>query len=479
MAVSQALRLLLTCMMLAGSTAVRIKGDGQKVLYLPKGESVNLGCPFASDPEDNTPDNDWDIEWKRTVPGQHPQDNPLLGYHDHQVIYPGSPDLQQRVGFTSADPSLYDASMQLRDVQVTDSATYECTVKKTTEAKHKVTITVQERPAVPQCTIIGDIAYGQDITLRCFTSVGSPPLSYRWSMMHGEQFRDWLPPGGSAGSVPGDLHIYDLCEDHVGTYQCAVGNNVGVSYCTVDVYLGGGVSYGWIIGGSVVIALLATALIVGGVIWCCLCCCGRAYCSGCCGAGQCPGCYCGKDHCWDCCCSCCEQRPKQECIEVKPSEICVDAEAPPSRPCSQAYSRASSLHSLLGYQTRSAQYTQGRKTAPAIVQVKMTPPPDSGTDVAISPEFPSPPSSESGEVSEPYYGAKGRGLYSPSSSEARYVKGEDHEGLSARPQVFPESPGYTTPTAELSDMQWKGGNGRHYKGGVVMMRSSSKEGLLI
>lgn len=70
----------------------------------------------------------------------------LLSYHDNRVIYPGPPDLQQRVGFISPDPSLYDASMQLRDVQITDSATYECKVKKTTEASHKVTITVQGGP---------------------------------------------------------------------------------------------------------------------------------------------------------------------------------------------------------------------------------------------------------------------------------------------------------------------------------------------
>nr|XP_028566809.1 V-set and immunoglobulin domain-containing protein 8-like [Podarcis muralis] len=244
--------------------AVRIKEKGQDVIYLPKGESVKLGCPFASDPEDDTPDNGWDIEWKQVKPGPHPQDYPLLSYHDNRVIYPGPPDLQQRVGFISPDPSLYDASMQLRDVQITDSATYECKVKKTTEASHKVTITVQERPLLPQCSIIGEIAYGADVTLRCFTSTGSPPLTYQWSMTHGHQFRDWMPPGGSMGSVPGDLHIRDLCEDHVGTYQCSVRNNVGVAYCSVDIYFGGGYQRGLIIVGSVIIPLLALALIIGG-----------------------------------------------------------------------------------------------------------------------------------------------------------------------------------------------------------------------
>ncbi|KAM3824869.1 LOW QUALITY PROTEIN: V-set and immunoglobulin domain-containing protein 8 [Vipera latastei] len=140
---SKGLRFLISCILIGAALAVRINEDGHKIIYLPKGESVKLGCPFSSDPEDNTPDNDWDIQWKQVKPGPYPQYNPLLGYHDHRIIYPGPPDLQKRVGFISSNPSLYDASMQLRDLQVSDSATYECTVKKTTEATRKVTITVQ------------------------------------------------------------------------------------------------------------------------------------------------------------------------------------------------------------------------------------------------------------------------------------------------------------------------------------------------
>lgn len=50
--------------------------------------------------------------------------------------------LLQRVNFASPDPSQYDASINLQDVQISDSATYECKVKKTTVATRKVTITV-------------------------------------------------------------------------------------------------------------------------------------------------------------------------------------------------------------------------------------------------------------------------------------------------------------------------------------------------
>ncbi|XP_053133734.1 V-set and immunoglobulin domain-containing protein 8-like [Hemicordylus capensis] len=463
-------QLLLFCLLLAAGSAVRINEEGQKVIYVPKGESVNLGCPFSSDPEDNTPDNDWDIEWRQVKPGPHQQGNPLLGYHDHRVIHGGPADLQQRVGFMSPDPSQYDASMQLRDLQIADSATYECTVKKTTEATRKVTITVQERPLAPECYIIGDIAYGQDITLRCISSMGSPPLQYRWTMTHGKQFRDWIPGRGTVGSVPGDYHIYDLCDDDVGTYQCSVGNNVGIAYCSVEISFNG-FNRGWIIGGSILISLLALALIIGGIIWCCWCCCWG---KGCCGG--CLGCYCGTDYCWDCCCSCCRGGQKQEqCGETKASEICVDADAPPSRPCSQAFSRVSSLHSLLGYQTRTPQYAQCRKYAPPIVQVKMTSPPDSDVSMVLTPEIPSPPSSEQGDAADPFYPVKGRDPYAPGD----YTKGESRDISTPRPHIYSNPHQFSTVTSDPGCVRWKNGDTKAYKGAVTMMRSPSKEGLLI
>lgn len=60
--------------------------------------------------------------------------------------------LQQRVTFVVPDPSDYDASINLNDVQVSDSATYECKVKKTTVATRKVTVMVLGESCAPAPT---------------------------------------------------------------------------------------------------------------------------------------------------------------------------------------------------------------------------------------------------------------------------------------------------------------------------------------
>ncbi|XP_060108020.1 V-set and immunoglobulin domain-containing protein 8-like [Heteronotia binoei] len=460
-------RFVLLCIISALSSAVRITDDGQKIIYLPRGESVKLGCPFSTDPEDNTPDSAWDIQWTQVKPGQYPQSNPLLSYHDHQIVRPGPPDLQQRVGFTSADPSLYDASMQLRDVQVTDSATYECTVKKTTEATHKVTIAVQERPAVPQCLIVGEVDYGNDITLRCFASAGSPPLTYRWTMTHGSSFRDWMSPS-DIGSVPGDFHIFGLREEHLGTYRCSVTNNVGVAYCTVDITIGGW-SRMWIIGGSVLCGVLGTALMIGFIswgIWCCR------------GSGV--SCYCGDRYCWDCCWGSGDVKEDEpEYQGTKGNDIRVDAEAPPSRPGSQAFSRASSMHSLIPYQTRNGvQYTKGRKHIPPIVQVKMTSPPASELSLILAADIQSPNVSDQSDELDPIY-IKGRSAYAPVNSSPIYTKGRQCNNSPSPAQIYTDPRNYNPPS-DSESTQWNDrSTPRSYNGAVVMMRSASKEGLLI
>ncbi|XP_005062942.1 PREDICTED: V-set and immunoglobulin domain-containing protein 8, partial [Ficedula albicollis] len=103
--------------------AVRINGKGREVLYLAKGDSVKLGCPYVLEPEDNGPQG-VGIEWIQITPERPGPENVFLSYHDHHVNY-GSSGLQDRVAFES------------------DTGTYQCRVKKNTVAVHEVIVTVQ------------------------------------------------------------------------------------------------------------------------------------------------------------------------------------------------------------------------------------------------------------------------------------------------------------------------------------------------
>uniref|UniRef100_G1RS73 V-set and immunoglobulin domain containing 8 n=1 Tax=Nomascus leucogenys TaxID=61853 RepID=G1RS73_NOMLE len=254
-------------------SAVRINGDGQEVLYLAEGDNVRLGCPYVLDPEDYGP-NGLDIEWMQvnSDPAHH-RENVFLSYQDKRINHGNLPHLQQRVRFAASDPSQYDASINLMNLQVSDTATYECRVKKTTMATRKVIVTVQARPAVPMCWTEGHMTYGNDVVLKCYANGGSQPLSYKWAKISGHHYPYRTRPLSTSlsGLNNGDLVLKDISRADDGLYQCTVANNVGYSVCVVEVKVSDSRRIGMIIG-AVLGSLLALGCLAVG-IWGLVCCC--------------------------------------------------------------------------------------------------------------------------------------------------------------------------------------------------------------
>ncbi|EPY85732.1 coiled-coil domain-containing protein 19, mitochondrial [Camelus ferus] len=276
---------------LALLSAVRINGDGQEVLYLAEGDNVRLGCPYILDPEDYGP-NGLDIEWMQVNSDPSHRENVFLSYQDKRINHGNLPHLQQRVRFAASDPSQYDASITLTNLQVSDTATYECRVKKTTMATRRVIVTVQARPAVPLCWSEGHMTSGNDVVLKCFANGGSPPLSYRWAKISGHthpyragsyhsqhSFHSELSYQESfhssvnqvSGLNNGDLVLKDISHKDNGLYQCTVANHVGYSVCVVEVKVSDTRRIGIIIGAVLGSLLILACLLVGiaGLICCC------------------------------------------------------------------------------------------------------------------------------------------------------------------------------------------------------------------
>ncbi|XP_006861693.1 PREDICTED: V-set and immunoglobulin domain-containing protein 8 [Chrysochloris asiatica] len=288
MGIRGAFHLLLMCLSPALLPAVRINGDGQEVLYLAEGDNVRLGCPYILDPEDYGP-NGLDIEWMQVNSDPSHRENVFLSYQDKRINHGNLPHLQQRVHFAASDPSQYDASITLMNLQVSDTATYECRVKKTTMASRKVIVTVQARPAVPMCWAEGQMTRGNEVVLKCFANGGTPPLSYKWAKISGnthphragsyhsqhsfhselsyqESFHGSMHPDPNSS----DLVLKDISKEDNGLYQCTVANHVGYSVCVVEVKVSDSRRIGMIVG-AVLGSLLVLACVMMG-IWGIVCC---------------------------------------------------------------------------------------------------------------------------------------------------------------------------------------------------------------
>ncbi|XP_027558908.1 V-set and immunoglobulin domain-containing protein 8 [Neopelma chrysocephalum] len=245
--------------------AVRIHGQGREELYLAQGDSVKLGCPYVLEPEDNGPQG-VGIEWIQITPEQPGPEKVFLSYQDHHVNYGGGSGLRDRVAFVQSDPGQQDASIRLADLRVSDTGTYQCRVKKNTVAVHEVIVTVQEKPAVPQCWSEGELIEGGSVLLRCYSRGGTSPLAYQWAKLAEGYGGGRLPSGTIQGRAPGDLLIRSVTQVHAGTYQCRVTNRVGYSVCQLTLSPRPRGRQAGIIVGSILGSLLLLSLL-GLLIW--------------------------------------------------------------------------------------------------------------------------------------------------------------------------------------------------------------------
>ncbi|XP_059531487.1 V-set and immunoglobulin domain-containing protein 8 isoform X1 [Myotis daubentonii] len=360
MGVRGAFHLLLMCLSPALLSAVRINGDGQEILYLAEGDNVRLGCPYILDPEDYGPSG-LDIEWMQVNSEPSHRENVFLSYQDKRINHGNLPHLQQRVRFAASDPSQYDASINLMNLQVSDTATYECRVKKTTMATRKVIVTVQARPAVPLCWSEGHMAYGNDVVLKCFASGGTPPLSYNWAKISGHthpyragsyhsqhSFQSELSYQESfhssinqvSGVFNGDLVLKDISYEDNGLYQCTVANHVGYSVCVVEMKVSDSRRAGVIVGAVLGSLLLLGCLLLA--IWALTCCC-------CGGAGGSRGAF-GYGN---------GSRVRGGACGDLSNEIREDAVAPGCK----ARGRGSRVSHLLGYPPQTARCSPRRECA--------------------------------------------------------------------------------------------------------------------
>ncbi|XP_026198303.1 V-set and immunoglobulin domain-containing protein 8b [Anabas testudineus] len=300
--------------------AMQITSSGPQTIQNAQGDTVNLGCTYTPASQDT---GELDIEWSALSPDMTQKDTLVLSYAGGQTHMFGDPSLSKRFKFTG-DPSKGDASVSISDVRGSDTATYQCKVKKAPGVDmRKITLVVLVPPSVPKCWVEGKEEKGSPVSLRCKSSVGSTPLTYTWTRQTGGA----MPSTATQNSQSGELLIQNHTDSNVGTYMCEVTNAVGKAQCKYELHAYNPTNKVGVIVGAVIGALLLLLLLLF-LIWLLICCCHK-------------------------------RRYEKEVA----NEIKEDTRAPESRPTS----RNSSLRSVLGYRAHpGVQYSPVRKPLSSI-----------------------------------------------------------------------------------------------------------------
>ncbi|XP_026109459.1 coxsackievirus and adenovirus receptor homolog [Carassius auratus] len=244
--------------------AVQVTSTGPQTVKKAQGESVTLGCTYSLDASDV---GDLDIEWTLVSQDMTQKDELILSYTGGKQYQLGNPDLMSRLKF-AGDPSLGDATVSISSVKVSDTATYQCKVKKAPGIdSRKLTLVVLVRPSQPKCWVEGSEEKGGTVSLRCKSSQGSSPLIYAWTKESGN-----LPPTATQNPQTGELLIGNHSESYTGRYLCEVSNEVGTERCTYALQAYNPTNKVGVIVGAVIGALLLFLLLLF-LIWLLICCC--------------------------------------------------------------------------------------------------------------------------------------------------------------------------------------------------------------
>ncbi|XP_049435951.1 V-set and immunoglobulin domain-containing protein 8b [Epinephelus fuscoguttatus] len=296
--------------------AMQVTSSGPQTIQKAEGETVILGCTYTPGSQDT---GELDIEWSNVSPDMTQKDKLILSYAGGKTDNYGDP---KRLKFIT-DPKLGDASISLSDLRPSDTATYQCKVKKAPGVDmRKVTVAVLVPPSAPKCWVEGGEEKGGTVALRCKSSRGSVPLTYTWRRESGT-----IPATATQDLQTGELLIRNHTDSNVGTYVCEAKNAVGKGQCKYALHAYNPTNKVGVIVGAVIGALLLLLLLLL-LIWLLVCCCHK-------------------------------RRYEKEVA----NEIREDAQAPESRPSS----RASSLRSVLAYRTHpGVQYSSVKKHLPSV-----------------------------------------------------------------------------------------------------------------
>ncbi|XP_067414451.1 coxsackievirus and adenovirus receptor-like [Emydura macquarii macquarii] len=159
------------------------------------------------------------------------QDLPIVLYSGDRIYNDFYEAMKERVWFTNSDPKLVDGSIDILNLQSTDTGIYQCRVKKAPGVEtEKIHLTVLVKPARTKCYIEGSQETGSDLILKCASQEGSPFLSYNWRKLTGPEE---LLAKSLLNKDTGELSVKNASQEYSGTYSCVAANRVGTDACFI------------------------------------------------------------------------------------------------------------------------------------------------------------------------------------------------------------------------------------------------------
>nr|XP_046246154.1 coxsackievirus and adenovirus receptor homolog isoform X2 [Scatophagus argus] len=236
------------------SHGLQIHLSSKSPKFAAVGDTAKLSCHFNLHLKDSGV---LDIEW-RIKPADILREETLVIWYSGDRIYDNYNPFGRRVCFVSPGPASGNASINISNLKMTDTNTYQCKVRKGPAIKSKIIhLNAMERPAKLECYAEDAVELNRKLAFRCRAAKGSPPIWYSWSM---KGTRKRLPHDATFDPTRGDLVLTNSKEIlSSGTLVCTAHNPVGMKTCLVALRLN---STGGITSAAAAAAAVVTLLMV-------------------------------------------------------------------------------------------------------------------------------------------------------------------------------------------------------------------------
>ncbi|XP_069470016.1 V-set and immunoglobulin domain-containing protein 2 [Ambystoma mexicanum] len=236
----------------------------ESVVVGKAGSSVVLPCQYST-----TVGTDFVLEWRFAPPSTIPVKGQQIFYYTKGASYKlGSQS--ERLSISQSPPTSGAGSLQISNLQSSDSGTYVCEVNNPPDfagtGSTVINLTVLVPPSSPSCQVNGNAIVGSEATLTCTSATGTPLPIYSWSLLGS---KTPLLRGMLEDQRSGRLLLTNISQAFSGTYQCISSNELGQATCQVTLAVTTSSKAGMIAG--IVIGVLLALILIAIVIVCLLC----------------------------------------------------------------------------------------------------------------------------------------------------------------------------------------------------------------